>query len=211
MTNSLLDVQRKTIVRLVDDDESFLSSMKILLQMKGWTTRCYTRASDFLQNDIMSFPGVLILDIRMPGTTGLELLGSLEKTGNILSVVMLSGHGDIETAVHTLKHGAQDFLEKPVKPAKLFAVVEKAAARSLDEYTKQKELADLKNRFISLTKREREIFISACRGQSNKEIGDSLGIGVGTVKMHRANAFGKMGVHSSTEASNLLQRINWDA
>ena len=113
------ELQDKVIVRLVDDDKDFLRSMKLLLEMMGWKVRDFSLAQDFLQEENFKVPGCIVLDMRMPGMTGLELQRQLiNDKEKALPIIFLTGHGDVESAVHTLKRGAFDFLQKPVNPLK---------------------------------------------------------------------------------------------
>ena len=181
------ELQDKVIVRLVDDDKDFLRSMKLMLEMMGWKVRDFSLAQDFLQEENFKVPGCIVLDMRMPGMTGLELQRQLiNDKEKALPIIFLTGHGDVESAVHTLKRGAFDFLQKPVNPLKFNKTIEEACRLSLDNFGASLEAAG---------------------GKSNKEIASDLDIAVATVKMHRANAFEKMSVHSSIEALHKLNAV----
>lgn len=117
------------LVRLVDDDEIFLMSQKLLLQTCGFETVSYASAEAFLEHDLMTRPGCLIADVRMPGLTGLDLQKVLQTRRFSLPMIFLTGHGDVSMAVHTMRNGASDFLEKPVKPEVLIAAVKKPLQR----------------------------------------------------------------------------------
>lgn len=195
------------LVRLVDDDELFRTSQALLLKTRGLNTVTYSRATDFLAEDDSSRPGCLVLDVRMPGMTGLELQKVLESTGSTLPIIFLTGHGDVSMAVHTMQHGAADFLEKPVMPLKLLESVQKACEKSMAAYEAiLKERAE-KAIFYSLTPREQQVILRAAYDTPNRVIAEALSIGEATVKMHRANAFAKLGVKSALEAYRLLTRI----
>lgn len=121
------ELQDKVIVRLVDDDKDFLRSMKLMLEMMGWKVRDFSLAQDFLQEENFKVPGCIVLDMRMPGMTGLELQRQLiNDKEKALPIIFLTGHGDVESAVHTLKRGAFDFLQKPVNPLKFNKTIEEA-------------------------------------------------------------------------------------
>ena len=116
------------LIRIVDDDDEFAASQKMLIETLGWEVITYASAPEFLSEDALERPGCLLLDVRMPAMTGLELQQELEKRNCQLPIIFLSAHGDIEMAVHTMRHGAVDFLEKPVEPQRLLARVTKAVA-----------------------------------------------------------------------------------
>lgn len=128
------------LVRLVDDDEIFLMSQKLLLQTCGFETVSYASAEAFLEHDLMTRPGCLIADVRMPGLTGLDLQKVLQTRRFSLPMIFLTGHGDVSMAVHTMRNGASDFLEKPVKPEVLIAAVKKAVAASCEAQRARDEL-----------------------------------------------------------------------
>ena len=154
----------------------------------------------FLEEDDPRVPGCLVLDIRMPEMTGLELQRALYVRGNKLPIIFLTGHGDIETAVYTMKYGAVDFFEKRGDPLKLRDSVSKACERSRQYWRQKKEEEKFEETFNSLTNREKDVIVLAAKGASNREIADQLGIGQETVKMHCSNAYGKLGVRSRSEA-----------
>jgi two-component system response regulator TtrR len=208
MMNTFRNSENFSIVRIVDDDENFLRSLQLMLSMKGWNVSSYSSAENFLAHDRMDIPGCLILDLRMPQMSGIELQ---QKLANIparqLPIIFLSGHGDIDTAVHALRHGACHFLQKPAHPEKLYSVVSEAVETSLLFHKQLEENRETVQAYLTLTPREKEIFSMVAEGIPNKDISEKLAISLPTVKMHRANAFDKMQVHSSTEALLLLRRI----
>lgn len=195
------------LVRLIDDDYLFLTSQKLLLSTRGFDVVSYRSATEFLENDVFTRPGCAVVDIRMPGITGLDLQRILENRGVTLPLIFLSGHGDISMAVHTMRHGASDFLEKPVAPEKLISAIEKAIALSLAAHQKREQQKGLLNQYEALTPREREVIALAALDTANKEIAARLAISEPTVKMHRANAFAKLGVKSALEAYRLLEAM----
>ncbi len=193
------------LVRLVDDDEIFLMSQKLLLETRGFAVETYSSANEFLEKDVLSRPGCAVVDVRMPGLTGLDMQAILEGRRSSLPLIFLTGHGDVSMAVHTMRHGASDFLEKPVKPEVLIQVVTKAVAASVEAQKVADEKASVRSRYDELTPREREVVALAAVDTPNKVIARELGIGEPTVKMHRANAFAKLGVKSVLEAYRLLE------
>ncbi len=195
---------QKTLVRLVDDDELFCLSQKFLLETRGIAVRTYQSARQFLEEDDFRVPGCLILDVRMPEMTGLDLQRVLESRRCDLPVIFLTGHADVSMAVHTMRHGASDFLEKPVKPELLIASVQKALEKSLLQEAEKQKKSEAEALFAELTPREREVVTRAALDTPNKVIAAELSISEPTVKMHRANAFAKLGVKSPLEAYRLL-------
>ena len=198
-------MNKQPLVRLIDDDEIFLMSQKLLLETRGFAVVTYSSANDFLEKDVLTRPGCAVADIRMPGLTGLEMQTILEGRRSTLPLVFLTGHGDVSMAVHTMRHGAADFLEKPVKPDVLISVVTKAVQASVKIWETHRELAKVEALYAELTPREREVVALAAVYTPNKVIARELGIGEPTVKMHRANAFAKLGVASVLEAYRLLE------
>ena len=135
------------LIRIVDDDEELRNSQKMLLASLGWSVKTYESALAFLSDDELTRPGCLILDVRMPGMTGLELQQELMRREiKNISIIFLSAHGDIAMATHTMRHGAVDFLEKPVQPQKLLQRVTTAVARTIQKTAREEELTDLRER-----------------------------------------------------------------
>ncbi len=193
------------LIRIVDDDAELLDSQRMLLETLGWEVQTYPSALVFLRDDALIRPGCLILDVRMPGMTGLELQQELQKrkVSNI-SIIFLSAHGDISMAVHTMHHGAMDFLEKPVQPHVLLQRVATAIAKSIQQSTKQEEVELLQSRVSKLSGREKEVAQLVSQGLRNKSIAQKLGIEETTVKMHRANALAKLAVTSTAELTRIF-------
>ena len=199
-----------SLIRIVDDDAEMRESLEFLLSTEGWKSRSYASAEAFLETDDVMVPGCLILDIRMPGMTGVELQRRLFDAKCTLPVIFLTGHGDITTAVHTMKYGAADFLEKRGDPLALAGAVERACAKSMAAESDAAEADDYRRTFESLTQREREVFMLAAEGITNKDVAERLGIGAETVKMHKANAYAKLGVASALDAYRWLENLPAD-
>lgn len=197
----------RPLVRLVDDDVEFLRSQKFFLETFLPEVRTWKSAEAFLAEDDLARPGCLVLDIRMSGMSGLELQRLLEMRRSTLRIIFLSAHGDIGTAVHAMRHGALDFLEKPVEPEVLLEKVRKAVDDSMNDFAHEREIHQIEARLLSLTGREREVLDLAIEGLQNKEIAEKLGISVTTVKMYRSNAFIKLDVNSPLAAANLLHKL----
>ena len=200
------------LVRIVDDDEALKASFVLLLQTMGWSVASYPDGRSFLDEDTLAGPGCVVLDVRMPGMTGLEVQEEMIRRGSVLPVIFLSAHGSISMAVHTLQQGAVDFLEKPVKPMDLVQKISAAVAKSLEICADESRRAALIRRFESLTPRETAIVTEVLKGNdANKSIAKLLGLEVSTVKMHRANAFVKLDVHSPAELTRLAFEAGWHA
>lgn len=199
--------QEVPLIRLVDDDELFRMSQTMLLKMRGWEVAAYESAEDFLQHADLRRPGCILLDVRMGGMTGMQAHRELVERGCRLPVIFLTGHGDISMAVRAMQRGAVSFLEKPVKPFDLLELVQKAVTASVQDAHKHEEQVRNQALFDALTTREKEIVQLAALDTPNKIIARQLGIAEPTVKMHRANAFAKLGVKSPLEAYRALERL----
>ena len=204
---TLEDLQRTVLIRIVDDDAEVRDALSFMLSCRGWQTAAWGSAEEFLKAWRSTPPGCLLLDIRMPGMTGLDLQRRFVEAGSRLPVIFLTGHGDVATAVHTMKYGALDFLEKRGDPMVLAAAVERACKKSLAAAKAAAEAQSYQTAYDALTPREREVFVLAAKGLSNKEAAEVLGIGAETVKMHKANAYAKLGVQSSLEAYQWLENL----
>lgn len=195
------------LVRFVEDDEVFRTSQELLLRTHGFEVEGYGSAQEFLAADDLSRPGCIVLDVRMPGMTGLELQQLLNDKGIEIPIIFLSGHGDIAMAVHTMQSGAVSFLEKPVAPRKLLETIAAAVEASLTRWRADDAARKNLEVFESLTPREKEVVLLAARDTPNKVIARELNIAEATVKMHRANAFAKLGAKSPLEAYVALERL----
>ncbi|MBS4846057.1 MAG: response regulator transcription factor [Burkholderiales bacterium] len=193
------------VVRIVDDNDEYRNSEAFMLRMFGYNVVEYVSALSFLEEDNPAIPGCVILDVKMPEMTGIELQQVMTEKEIGLPIIFLTGHGDVEMAVHTLQRGASGFLLKPVSPDKLKESVEKALEtdRSLRELQRNKKLA--KEKFESLTMREKEVCELVVKGLLNKQIAIELGITEHTVKVHRASIKYKLQVNTPVALVNLLQ------
>lgn len=195
------------LVRIVDDDRDFLDGVSFMLEAKGWRTAAYSNPLDFLRNDAPSVPGCLILDIRMPGMSGIELQAEMRRRGISLPIIILTGHADVDSAVKTLKMGAADFLQKPVDPQALFESVE-AAAR-LSRITKLGGLDEnaVINTLASFTDREKQVTRLLLEGLANQGIAERLGLTSKTVRNYRNTIYGKLRVHNAGELLDTLSVV----
>ena len=203
-----LENKRRETNRRQKENKIAAGSFGLLLETMGWDTAAYTSGRRFLNNDDLSRPGCIVLDVRMPGLTGPEIQDKLIEMGCRLPIIFLSAHGSIPTAVSAVQKGAVDFLEKPIEPAELIAKINAAVARSVAESVETMHRDRLRARFETLTAREREIIGEILKGdgsETNKQIARTFDLELSTVKMHRSNAFMKLGVHSAAELIRLAQ------
>lgn len=196
------------IVRVVDDDARVRESVAFILRLSGWQTQEYAGAREFLERDDPQRPGCLVLDIRMPEMSGLELQNELKRRNLTLPILFLTGHGDVETAVMALKHGAADFISKPMDPEKLPKVVDKLVTWHVNLSKRIEEKERLLRLYRQLTDKEKEVCRQVAGGLSNKEIAAILGSSEPTVKSHRARICSKLNLKSAVEIAALLRIID---
>jgi FixJ family two-component response regulator len=195
------------LIHVVDDDESLRTAVLRLLDAAGFEAIGYGSTGDFLLNPLPERPGCVLLDVRMPGPSGLDLQAALQRQGVTLPVVFLTGYADVGSSVQAMKAGAVDFLSKPVDRDTLVPALQRALARDASQRTARDEANRLRARFASLTPREREVFDRIVGGRLNKQIADELKIGERTVKAERAQVMAKLGVGSVAELGRLAERL----
>jgi FixJ family two-component response regulator len=195
------------LIHVVDDDESLRTAVLRLLDAAGYEAIGYASTGDFLLDPPPDRPGCLVLDVRMPGPSGLDLQAALQRQGVTLPVVFLTGYADVASTLQAMKAGAVDFLAKPVDRDTLFDALRRALARDALQRTERDEARRLRARFDSLTSRERDVFDRVVAGKVNKQIADELGIGERTVKTERAQVLTKLGVGSTAELGRLAERL----
>jgi FixJ family two-component response regulator len=195
----------KPVVYVVDDDASFRRGVSRLLALSGHEVRGFASGSEFLALHESAARGCLIVDLKMPGVSGMELQAALVRAGSALPVIFLTGHGDIPTSVHAIKGGAEDFLTKPVQKDALLAAVARAVARNGEELERRGSEAELRQRFARLSPREREVLDQVLAGRMNKEIAVVLGAGERTIKAHRAQIMQKTGAQSPADLGRMAQ------
>jgi two-component system response regulator FixJ len=188
-------------VFVVDDDDAVRNSLKLLVKSVGLPVITFATAQDFLGAYRPEQPGCLILDIRMPGMSGLELQQQLNLRGAVIPVVFISGHGDIPMAVEAMQHGAFDFLQKPFRDQDLIDRIQKAMEKDAASRDQLRELGRIKERVDSLTTREREVLGLMTLGKQNKVMAGDLGVSQRTIEIHRARVMEKM------EARSLAQLV----
>lgn len=195
------------LIRIIDDDPSALESVSFMLACEGYELRTYACARDFLADDMPTRPGCVILDVRMPEMSGLELFAELRRRGSRNPVVFLTGHGDIEMAVQAMRDGAANFLVKPVDGTKLVQAVGAALAGARIHSLGLDDVDELKSRWAELTDREKEVIRAVAAGHMNKTIAAELDISVRTVEAHRASAIRKIGLSSPAQLAALTAMI----
>jgi FixJ family two-component response regulator len=201
--------EAKPIIFVVDDDASFTTAISRLLRAAGYSFRTFASAAEFLQAPPTDQPGCIIVDLHMPGPSGLELQAALAETEHPLPLIFLTGHGDIPASVQAMRHGAEDFLTKPVKKEKLLEAVQRALVREAKERAQRARRRELRARFDTLTTREREVLAHIVSGQLNKQIAGDLNLSERTVKVHRASLMTKLQVQSGAELGHLAQEIKF--
>jgi len=194
-------------VFLVDDDPGVLRALTRLLRAAGRQVRAFGSSQDFLAAHDPAMPGCVVLDLSMPGLSGLELQTALEESGCRRPIIFVSGHGDIPSSVRAMKAGAVDFLTKPVCAEDLLAAVERAIRQDDLMRRSRAELQVIGERLNTLTPREREVLQHVVAGQLNKQIAADLGTVEKTIKVHRSRVMGKMGVRSVADLVRLAERM----
>jgi FixJ family two-component response regulator len=194
-------------VFIVDDAPEVRKSLSRVLGAAGYQVRSFESAEGFLAEHHSENQGCLLLDICMPGLSGIELQHALVASPNALPIVFLTGMGDIQTSVDAMKEGAVDFLTKPIDNVRLFAAVDQALRRDAEQRVQVEIRRLIHHRLETLTPRERQVMAQVIRGRLNKQIAAELGTGEKTVKVHRARMMSKMVVHSVPELVQLAERV----
>ena len=194
-------------VLVVDDDPDLRESVGRLLRSVGMNARLFASISDFLEFDLPDGPTCLVLDVRFPGQSGLDLQRELAAADRGLPIVFVTGHGDIPMSVQAMKSGAIEFLTKPYRDQDLLDAIQLGLSRDRARRENEVALAALKERFGTLSPREREIVIQVARGRLSKQIAGDIGIAEATVKVHRSRAMRKMNVRSLPELGRMVDRL----
>ncbi|MGZ9074791.1 MAG: response regulator transcription factor [Burkholderiaceae bacterium] len=197
----------RPLVHVVDDDESLRTALLRLLDAAGFEARGYASTGDFLLRLPEDLPGCLVLDVRLPGPSGLELQAALQRQGVTLPIIFLTGHADVASSVRAMKAGAVDFLEKPVERDALLGAIQSALARDTSRRAAHDADQGLCARFAALSPRERQVFDQIVAGKLNKQIAAELGIGERTVKAQRAQLMLKLGADSAAELGRLAEQL----
>ncbi len=195
-------------VAIIDDDEAVRDSLGWLLEAQGYAVSRFRSADHFLQNWNSTTTGCLVLDIRMPGMTGIELHDLLVSEGHQVPVIFITGHGDVPMAVSRMKKGAVDFLQKPFNQDELRKLVEQALAHANSLRDNAKQQADQQQRLAKLTQRENQVLERIVAGRLNKQIADDLDISIKTVEAHRANIMEKLSARTMADLMKIALSAN---
>lgn len=197
------------VVFIVDDDASMRESLKNLLRTVGLRVETFASAQEFLRSKRTDEPGCLVLDVRLPGLSGLELQKRMAEANTDMPIIFLSGHADIPMSVSAMKAGAVEFLTKPVREQDLLDAIHQALERDRTARDHRAEIEDLRARFDSLTPREREVMGRVIAGLLNKQIAGALGMSETTVKIHRHNVMEKMKAGSLPELVRMADQLGF--
>ena len=195
------------LVFVVDDDGPMRASLENLLRSVGLRVESFMSAPDFLRAKRPNVPSCLVLDVRLPGLSGLDLQHRLAEAGLELPIIFITGHGDIPMTVQAMKAGAVEFLTKPFRDQELLDAVEQALARDRQARGERAVVERLRGRYASLTRREREVLRGVVAGRLNKQIAGELGTSEATVKIHRHHVMEKMGAASLPELVRMADRL----
>ena len=200
--------ERAPVVFIVDDDEAVRSSLRLLLKSVGLIPEALGSAREFLHKYDPTQPGVLVLDVRMPEMSGLELQEQLSLLGAVIPVIFITGHGDVPMAVEAMQAGAFDFLQKPFRDQDLIDRIQRALEKDRANRAVLDELAVIRQRLESLTPREREVLNMVAGGKPNKIMAADLGVSQRTVEIHRARVMEKMGATSLAQLVRMVMDLD---
>jgi FixJ family two-component response regulator len=195
------------IVLVIDDDASVCAALSSLLRAVGWQVRTFASAAEFLEFDRPDLPACIVLDVRLPGTSGLDLQRQLAGGADAPPIIFMSSYGDIPMTVQAMRAGAIEFLPKPFREEDLLAAVEGAIQRDAGARAARADVAVLRLRVASLSTREHEVMLLIVRGLLNKQVAAALGITEATVKVHRRHVMEKMLAKSLPDLVRLVERI----
>jgi FixJ family two-component response regulator len=197
------------LVHVIDDDASFRTAIERRLKFAGYEVETYSSGQQLLDRlPNVEKPGCILLDVQMPGLTGLELQSRLAERGSLLPIIFVTGHSDTPTTVRAIKAGAEDFLTKPASSEQLIGAIERAMVRFESASNQRSELDALRGLVTTLTPRERQVFGLIVRGKINKQIAFELGTTERTVKAHRHEVMEKMQVNSLAALVSIAERLN---
>jgi RNA polymerase sigma factor (sigma-70 family) len=197
----------ESTVLVIDDDPNVRASVGRLLRSLGMKVQLFASIADFLRSDPLDGPTCLVLDVRLPEKSGLDLQRELAATNRELPIIFITGHGDIPMSVQAMKGGAIEFLTKPFRDQDLLDAIHLGLSRDHARRENEKALADLRERFASLSPREREIMIQVARGRLSKQIAQDIGIAEATVKVHRSRAMQKIKAGSLPELGRMADKL----
>ncbi|HTD17020.1 MAG TPA: response regulator transcription factor [Chthoniobacterales bacterium] len=200
-------VEGEAIVYVIDDDEPMRESLGNLISSVGLTAKLFGSPQEFLRCDRLDVPSCLVLDVRLPGLSGLDLQKRTAELGIEIPIIFITGHGDIAMSVRAMKAGAVEFLTKPFRNQDLIDAVQQAVENDVQARAQRAEIDDLRHRFAALTPREREVMEKVVAGLLNKEIGTQLRASEATVKAHRHQVMQKMGAGSLPDLVRMADRL----
>jgi FixJ family two-component response regulator len=195
------------VVHIVDDDDTVRSGLDMLFRSVDLQTRGYRSASEFLDTRREDLPGCIVLDVRLPGTSGLDFQEQLSELGILLPVILITGHGDIPMTVRAMKAGAVDFLPKPFREQDILDAVATAIDRDRKRRASEGGAALLRDRFAMLSPREQQVMGLVAAGKMNKQVAADLGLSVITVKIHRGAAMRKMGARTLADLVRMADTL----
>jgi len=195
------------VVFVVDDDPAVRKSLTRLIAAAGYAVDAFASARDFLARERPTGPCCLVLDVRMPGLTGLDLQEALAAAGRRMSIVFITGHGDVSMSVRAMKRGAVDFLSKPFDVEDLLEAIQRCVTKDVRDLGEETRVTEIQARVKTLTSRETEVFALVVTGMLNKQIASELGISEKTVKVHRAQVMAKLRAGSVAELVRLADRV----
>ena len=202
------NLKQKALIRIVDDDETVRRALSLFLSMADWRVKAYASAIELLDADDPAEPGCMILDVRMPGTSGIELHEELCRRGSDIPVIFLSAHGDIEMAVEAVHRGAKTFLVKPPQPEKLLALIEEAVADLFERRRTRDYLADLQKQWQTLTAAEQQVALMIGKGLTSAAAAEALGVTERTVRTQRASVYDKLDLENAVELADFLHELD---
>ena len=200
-------MKQDPVVFVIDDDRMIRDGLQGLIRSVGLRVETFASAQDFLAAKRPDVPACLVLDVRMPGVSGLDLQLKLSEAGIHIPIIFITGHGDIPMSVRAMKEGAHEFLTKPVRGQDLLDAIQKAIASDHERRKEREELNEVRERFLTLTPREKEVLNLVVAGLLNKQIADQLGMSELTVKTHRAHVMEKTNAESLAHLVRMSEKI----
>ena len=195
---------------IIDDDDAIREAVEGLLDSVGLRTRTFASVQHFLEDQQPRGPGCMVLDVRLPGRSGLDFYKEFINSPDAMPVIFISAHADVSMSVRAIKSGAADFLTKPVRPQELLDAIQSAIARDADRRREAAEVAKIRRAFDSLTVQERKVALLVVTGKLNKQIAAEIGLSEATVKLHRGRVMNKMGARSLIDLVRMVDRLSSD-